>query len=239
MPNDDSFAYSGTDNLEVMAEAKNYNAFLNRLVEQHTTGAMHVIDFGAGIGTFAAPLQAAGRQIIAIEPDAGQRRHMESLGLRCAEDISHLEDNWADAIYTMNVLEHIEDDLAALRTLNMKLRPGGRLLIYVPAFQILFSSMDRKVGHYRRYNKNELTRKVLQAGFHIAERRYADSLGFLATLLYLWLGSDKGDINREALKLYDGAVFPVSRVIDRLASPFFGKNLYLLACKPKTTGQSG
>lgn len=237
MQNDEIFTYSGADNLEVMAEARNYNTYLHRLVEQHTTGADHVIDFGAGIGTFAAPLHFAGRKVIAVEPDASQRRHMERLGLHCIEDLSFIEDGWADAIYTVNVLEHVDDDVMALKDLYTKIRSGGKLFIYVPAFQTLFSSMDRKVGHFRRYSLNGLTERVLEAGFNIVKGHYADSLGFFATLLYLWFGSEKGDINRAALKLYDRVVFPVSKFLDVFTSSFFGKNVYLVATKPKSDGK--
>ena len=146
-------------------------------------------------------------------------------------DISDVQDGWADVIYTVNVLEHIEDDRAILRTLYSKLKSGGKLFIYVPAFQLLYSAMDKKVGHYRRYGRAELKSKVKDAGFRITDSRYADSLGFLASLVYKWQGNDSGDINRGALKAYDRFVFPLSRTIDVLTSSFVGKNLSLVAEK--------
>jgi hypothetical protein len=118
-----------------------------------------------------------------------------------------------------------------LRELHSKLKPGGKLFIYVPAFQLLSSAMDKKVGHCRRYGRAELTDKVNAAGFRIVDSRYADSLGFLASLVYKWQGNDSGDINRGALKVYDRFVFPLSRAIDVFASSFVGKNLTLVAEK--------
>lgn len=118
-----------------------------------------------------------------------------------------------------------------LRALHSKLKPGGKLFIYVPAFQLLSSAMDKKVGHCRRYGRAELTDKVKEAGFRIIDSRYADSLGFLASLVYKWQGNDSGDINRGALKVYDRFVFPLSRAIDVFASSFVGKNLTLVAEK--------
>jgi SAM-dependent methyltransferase len=231
MKKTDEFSYSGTENLEVMTEAENYNAYLAYLVKKQIAGAARVVDFGAGIGTFAQPFRAAGLDILGVEPDSGQRQRLLEKGIPCVSDISEVEDGWADAIYTVNVLEHIEDDRAILRTLHAKLKPGGKLFIYVPAFQLLYSAMDKKVGHCRRYGRAELTDKVKEAGFRIVDSRYADSLGFLASLVYKWQGNDSGDINRSALKAYDRFVFPLSRTIDVLASSFVGKNLSLVAEK--------
>ena len=74
-------------------------------------------------------------------------------------------------IYTLNVLEHIEDDAAALRSLHAKLTDGGKLLIYVPAFPVLYTSMDAKVGHVRRYTRDTLMTRVTAAGFQHRSRR--------------------------------------------------------------------
>jgi hypothetical protein len=81
-----------------------------------------------------------------------------------------------------------------------------------------FSAMDRKVGHWRRYRRGESADKVADAGFKIIASRYADSLGFLASLIYKWQGNDSGDINRGALKAYDRFVFPLSRPPGRVTT---------------------
>ncbi|MGI9264633.1 MAG: class I SAM-dependent methyltransferase, partial [Gammaproteobacteria bacterium] len=113
------------------------------------------------------------------------------------------------------------------------LRPGGRLLLYVPAFNVLFSSMDRKVGHFRRYRRRQLVALAGAAGFTVEQGRYVDSLGFLAALLYRFVGGDSGDINRRSLAVYDRFVFPLSRLLDTILWPFAGKNLLVTAAKPK------
>src|SRR5689334_21663708 len=100
--------------------------------------------------------------------------------------------------------------------MHRKLKKGGRLLVYVPAFQILFSSMDRKVGHVRRYTRQDLAEKVTAAGFRVVDNSYVDSIGFFVTLLYKLIGSDSGDINRKALIIYDRVLFPLSRLLDRV-----------------------
>ena len=114
----------------------------------------------------------------------------------------------------------------ATEELSRILKPSGTMLIYLPAMNILFSSMDRKVGHYRRYSRNTLSSLATRAGLSINTCIYADSLGFLATLIYKISNNTKGDINKSGLIFYDRAVFPISRLLDRLFSRILGKNVY-------------
>ncbi|HET7924974.1 MAG TPA: hypothetical protein VFL30_08745, partial [Rhodanobacteraceae bacterium] len=72
------------------------------------------------------------------------------------------------------------------------------------------------------------------AGFEILEMRYADSLGFAATLMFKILDDGSGGVNRRLLKVYDRLAFPVSRALDTLTHRWFGKNLLALAIKPAT-----
>jgi SAM-dependent methyltransferase len=224
-------AYQGTDNLEVMADASNYNAFLVGLVLRHRGRAARAVDFGAGIGTFARLLRERGLDVVCVEPDPGQCEAIRAAGLTAVTDLDALPDGTLDYVYSLNVLEHIADDAGALRHVARKLAPGGRLLLYVPAFPMLFSSMDRKVGHHRRYRRSGLASLVAGAGLTVEYARYADSLGFLATLVYKVMGSTRGDLDRRSIVIFDRAVFPVSRVLDRVLGRLFGKNVYVVATR--------
>ena len=225
--------YTGTDNLEVMAEAVNYNAFLHAQVAALARPGDRVLDFGAGIGTFARELARHGHAVTCLEPDAAQARRLAAEGLPVVGDLAELPDASLDYVYTLNVLEHIDDDAAVLRGIAARLKPGGRLLVYVPAFQVLYSSMDRKVGHVRRYRREGLARVVGEAGLGNVVARYVDSIGFLAAFAYRFVGNDDGSIDRGALRTYDRYVFPLSRVLDRLFGRWFGKNVLLTAEKPR------
>lgn len=224
--------YTGIDNLEVMQEAVNYNRYLFDLVRHYTPPHGKALDFGAGGGQFAAPLSALGLDITALEPDRGLQQRLRDQGLHAVGSTSEIRDESFDYIYTLNVLEHIDDDVAALHSLHQKLRPGGKLLIYVPAFQILYTSMDAKVGHVRRYTRGMLTNRVQAAGFRIDRVAYADSLGFFASLVFKLIGNKEGTVSLSALKLYDRIIFPLSRALDLLAQRWFGKNLLLVCTKP-------
>lgn len=223
--------YTGLENLEAMEHAHKYNAFLHGLIREHLTGR-EIMDFGAGAGTFAIPASSDYGRVICVEPDGVLHDHLRQAGLEVVKDLAAVAECSVDAIYSFNVLEHIEDDEGALSELQRRLRSGGKLLLYVPAFNLLYSAMDRKVGHFRRYRRRELEERVRRAGFEIALSRYADSLGFFAALAYKLVGGDSGVIDPRSVRLYDTFVFPVSRWLDRLVGAWFGKNLVVVARKP-------
>lgn len=224
--------YSGADNLAAMTAASHYNEFLVQEVLRHAGKAGVAVDFGAGSGTFACKLRERGLDVVCIESDRQQRLALQSRGFVCHEGIDQLSENSVDYIFSLNVLEHIEDDDAMLHELYRRLRPGGRLYLYVPAFPMLYTSMDHKVGHHRRYRARPLCRQLEKAGLSVLDARYADSLGFLVTLLYGLIGSRKGDLNLKTLRFYDRWLFPLSRLLDTYLCRVLGKNLAIAAVRP-------
>jgi len=226
-----SDAYTGTENLEVMKEAVNYNRMLIDVVKRHARTGERVLDFGAGVGTFALPMQRDGYAVECVELDDAQRATLAAQGLTVHRTLEGIRDGSVDFVYTLNVLEHIDDDVGALRDIGRTLREDGRLLVYVPAFPVLFTPMDQRVGHLRRYRRHDLRAKVDAAGFDVLRNDYVDSLGFLATLVYRMTGSRSGAIDRGALRAYDRYVFPMSRRLDLALRHVIGKNLLLTARK--------
>ncbi|RKZ11631.1 hypothetical protein DRQ32_05490, partial [bacterium] len=208
--------YSGIDNLEVLAVARNYNRFLADAVLAASGGSSTALDFGAGTGTGAQAVRERGLDVACVEPDPRLRARLLQQGFPVAEELATIDDRSQAFIYTLNVLEHIEDDRHALRLLFEKLQPQGRLYVYVPAFAVLFSSMDVRVGHFRRYERSELSTKARDVGFIEEKMEYVDSLGFAAGLLYRLIGSGSGQLSPGSVKFYDQVVFPVSRVLDRI-----------------------
>lgn len=224
--------YSGTDNLEAMAAATNYNSFLLGRILAQAPAAGKTLDFGAGLGTFAVQVRAHGVDVACLEPDRVLAEGLRAKGLVTFESMDSVAAASIDYVFSLDVLEHIENDGAAVLAIAGKLNSQGRLLLYVPAFQMLYSSMDHKVGHFRRYRRHQLQKIVAEAGFVDIKARYIDSIGFFASLAYRLMDNGTGSINVRMLKLYDRLLFPLSRLIDPLFGLFWGKNLILTASKP-------
>lgn len=228
----DASDYTGRDNLEVMREARKYNRFLFRLICSVDFQDGVVVDFGAGNGVFAREMGVAGYQVTCIENDHVLSDEIRKFGLRVVGDIDSLENESVEYIYSLNVLEHIEDDSAVVQCWFEKLRPGGWVLVYVPAFRWLMTSMDDKVGHFRRYTATALCDIFERAGFVVEKNQYVDCLGVLAALFYKIFDNGRGEIDVRMLRLYDKYLFPVSRLFDLLFSQILGKNICLIARKP-------
>lgn len=155
--------YSGSENLEIMKEAVNYNRFLKILVEKHAIDRTQVLDFGAGIGTFSGSVPVPVEQISCVEPDQASRRTLAERGCTVFQSADQLPQSTYTYGLSPNVLEHIEDHEAAVTKLYESIKPGGRIYCYLPAFNHLRTSMDDLVGHHRRCTRSQLIALVSQA----------------------------------------------------------------------------
>jgi glycosyltransferase involved in cell wall biosynthesis len=129
-----------------------------------------------------------------------------------SDEVLALAHHRFDTVMAINVLEHTEDDLGALRRAHQLLQPGGRVIVFVPAGRALFGSMDRGIGHQRRYEKEELVGKVQQAGFEVEHVSFQNAIAKAAW----WLNSKV--LGRTALpsgqsRLFDRLV-PLFRAIE-------------------------
>jgi len=221
----DGYEYEGAEILQLGNVLPNYNRSIAVMACRYGAGARDVLDFGAGIGTLSQTVRELGLAPLCLEPDARQRAELDRLGFQTVASLAGVPDGSLDYIYSSNVLEHIEDDVAALIELRRKLRAGGRLLLYIPAFQSLYSAMDRAVGHYRRYDRAMLGQKLRDAGFVVEELYYADVLGYFVTRLFMAIGNDTDKINPFTLTVCDRVIFPVGQMIEKLVRVPVGKNV--------------
>jgi SAM-dependent methyltransferase len=135
------------------------------------------------------------------------------------------------AVVSYNVLEHIEDDVAALRTMGRLVRPGGAVIIVVPAFPFAMSPVDVATGHVRRYTRRSLGAAMTGAGLTVRTVEYVNTLGLLgyytATSL-LRRTPGPGPM----VAFYDRMVVPVTRWMEgRLGAPF-GQSVFAVAHRP-------
>jgi SAM-dependent methyltransferase len=226
--NASQYAETGKKNLEILEDAVFYNACLERLLRHFIAPATAAVDFGAGGGEFARRLR--GVKVTCVEPDMEFQARLRADGFEVVEDIRSCKN--LERVYSLNVLEHIEDDRAALSGIFQSLAPGGKLLLYVPAFMQIYNEIDRRVGHYRRYTKKTLLPLLRNAGFEIEEARYVDSAGFFSWWLLKYIGGGGGEINRVMVIFYDRVCFPISLLGDFVFNRWFGKNLLVVAKRP-------
>jgi putative flippase GtrA len=192
----------------------------------------HILDFGAGDGVFAEKFLRDGFVVDCVEPDAANQANLRALGLTVVTDIRAVSSDHYCIAYSINVLEHLHQLDWYLAELNRVLRPGGTLFVFVPAFEILWTSLDDEVEHVQRFTRRTLGGALARAGFELESLRYFDSLGFVAALavrLLEWFGLFR--YSRGSVGFYDKVVFPLSRLGDHLLSDVVGKNLVAVSRK--------
>lgn len=234
--------YVGKD-LEAMDFAVNYHRWILSLIKPHL--GEHLVEVGAGTGSFSEfLLETEPKTLSLVEPSEmfNQLKNKEFVVNQDSTQIityqsifshisSDLHDRQSpDTIIYINVLEHIEDDEFELELVNKTLSDRGKIIIFVPALNFLFSEFDKQIGHFRRYTKSELIKKCKVANFEIKLAKYFDISGILPWFIkYKLLKS----LNMEsgAVQLYDRSVVPITKFLESMVTPPIGKNLLLIGEK--------
>jgi SAM-dependent methyltransferase len=136
-----------------------------------------------------------------------------------------------DAVVSLNVFEHIENDARALANVVDILKPGGHLLIAVPALMMLYNELDRLAGHCRRYTKARLRTLLDDEPVEIIKLNYMNAVGGLGW----WVNSfsrpsslNESGINQQ-IRIFDRYIVPVSKALDPLFRQYFGQSLICIA----------
>lgn len=218
-----------------MSEAVNYHRWIVEEFEPYL--GRNVAEIGAGIGSVSSLLlQRDIDALTAFEPSVNMFPYLAELleanpRARAVNDF--LAPNYAgagfDSVLYLNVLEHIEDDELEVANAYSCLKPGGHLLVFVPALAWLYSDVDREVGHFRRYTRNGLLGLVKNAGLTPVISRYFDIAGILPWLVNFRLL--RNPITEGGVRVYDRLVVPVMRVVEGVLAPPLGKNVLLVARK--------
>jgi hypothetical protein len=133
---------------------------------------------------------------------------------------------------SFNVLEHIPDDMAALRAARSVVRPGGYVVHFVPAFPALMSQFDRDIGHFRRYRLGTFVRMAHAAGLQVERAHYVNMPGFFAWFIMMRLLRRRPSPG-PLLWLWDRIVIRVEQRLERLVRAPFGQSLLLVARVPR------
>ena len=224
--------------LEDLKGVDNYYDWIVGLVEPYLGD--RVLEIGAGVGTVSSRIGMHGRTVVAIEPDLrafseldewarGNPPH-EAFSGTLIQASPGLRTDFSSAVM-VNVLEHIDDEVAELTLIRSHLRPGGHIAIWVPAHEALFARFDESVGHYRRYNKNRLSALADMAGLEVVELRYVNPIGAIG-----WLLTAKAlrttPTESALATIFDKYVVPVTKRVEARWEQRFGQSVLLIARKP-------
>jgi len=222
--------------LESLASARNYIAWLCSLARPYLGD--DPIEVGAGAGDYAATWLGDGlEQLTVTEADpqllAALRSRFAGDERVTLRDLDVTEAPVGDhsALVAFNVLEHIADDVAALRGAKALVRPGGAIVLFVPAFEFAMSRFDRAIGHYRRYTKSTLGSAFAGAGITVEQLHYVNAPGLLAWVVGMkWLRQQP----REgiALTAWDRLIVPAARRVESLKAPPFGQSVLAVGRVP-------
>jgi hypothetical protein len=221
--------------LESLAEAANHRRWFAGMATPYL--GTHPIEIGSGLGDYAMEWLPYVERYTATEADP---ERLVDLKQRFADDprvetremlLPADEHGEHTALVSYNVLEHIEDDVAALRSMARLVRPGAPLVLVVPAFPIAMSRVDVATGHWRRYTRRTLTDVALAAGLHVERMEYVNSLGFICyfiTARLLGMSPRGGAM----MRVYDSVVTPVTRRLERRRRPPFGQSVLAVLRRP-------
>src|SRR5437763_17200500 len=131
-----------------MHGAVRYNvAVFSDLAAAMPAGVGRILDFGAGDGVFTDMFRARGIAVECLEADPELHDRLRARAANIYSRTTEIADGAFDFIYTVNVLEHISDIDQTCSELHRIMRPGGTLFVFVPAHEILWTSLDDEVGH--------------------------------------------------------------------------------------------
>jgi len=230
--------YVGKD-LEAMSFAVNYHKWI--LDEFRPFLGKNLVEVGAGTGSFSELLLNEKPESLSIIEPSEMFQYLKE-NVSQIQSLTEIEFHHAifaevcakiaakkkpDSIIYVNVLEHIEDDLAELSMIYETLETGGRCFIFVPALMSLYGKFDRRIGHFRRYSKNELEEKTRAAGFKVLKSKYFDFAGILPWYVkYKLLKSDS--LESGAVTLYDKIAVPFISKFEKILRMPIGKNVLLI-----------
>ena len=221
-----------------MTLARNYFAWQGRLVLPEL--GSRVVEVGCGIGNFTRFL--LDRQAIFaldIDPSCVERisaRYPEQPNLQVdvsepgSPSFERLSEFLPDSCVCLNVLEHIERDEDALRSMSSVLVPGGVIVLLLPAFPSLYGPIDKNLCHYRRYTRRSVIKLAASTGLRIKKLHYLNAVGFFGWWMNARLFRRSAQSTAQ-IKIFDRLVVPPMSRIEHHVRPPFGQSLFAVLQK--------
>ena len=228
--------------LEVISEAVQFNRWLYDTIAPFCTGK--ILEIGSGLGNISKYFIENNKHIVLSDIRTNYCQFLETqFHLNEHNLIKNLDlvdpainekfgdrfDSF-DTVFALNVVEHIENDELAIENCLKFLKPGGTLIVLVPAYQFLYNSFDKVLGHYRRYTKSHLKRSFLKKGLLIRSAKYFNASGMIGWFVSGMIQKNK-TIPRSQMHLYNRLV-PLFKIIDKCLLNQTGLSVIVIGSKP-------
>lgn len=220
-----------SNTLDLLTDTYNYNHWIYSLLRPHL--GERVLEVGAGIGNITQFLLGC-QQVVTIDIEekyaaalaetSKVHRNLVSIN-RGVLDIpcETVPEDSFDTVLCINVLEHVEDDLRAIQAMLSVLKPWGKLFLYVPACHWAYGTLDKELGHHRRYSKQSLKALASSANARLVQLHFVNFVGIFG---WFWAARIRKDdvIRRENAWLMDKMV-PYIFALESFIKPPFGQSL--------------
>jgi SAM-dependent methyltransferase len=228
------------DVLVALAECRNHRKWFAQFAEPYLGD--NPIEIGSGLGDYAREWIPLVSSFTATDADPATvlelKKEMAAYPGVSVRQVTLPATDRAQhsCLISYNVLEHIEDDIGALRSMGKLVRPGGYIVLVCPAFPFAMSPVDIATGHVRRYTKRTMRAARASAGLEVVSVRYANSVGLICYYAFTSL-LRKTPSEGGTMAFYDRLVVPVVRFLERIiARPPFGQSVLAVA---RVTGGGG
>lgn len=238
-----SFVYEeedvkGQEILEAISAAGTFNKWMYSTIRPYCSGS--ILEIGSGVGNISSFFIHDGATLALSDIREGYRERLKKqFPKQPVYNIDIVDPQFErnqndllgtfDTCFALNVVEHVEDDHAAIQNMLKLLKPGGRLVILVPAYQWLYNPIDKSLGHYRRYTQHSLGQ--LMKAHAPLEKLFSFNFTGIAAW---WMGGKlfrQDTIPKSEMKLYNTFV-PIFKIVDKLVLNKIGLSVIGVIKKP-------
>ena len=217
--------------LESISVAENYNKYVADLFFSNIDKTENILDFGAGYGLITEKFKKKGYKISAVEINKTALEKLHDKNIDSYNLIEKVPKS-INCIISLNVLEHIEDDDKYIKKFYNHLPQNGKLILYLPSSNLIWTELDDKVNHKRRYSKSGIVELLNSNSFEIEKIFFVDFIGWIV-LFFLKMFRVKLNFDKRKIKFYDKFIFRTFKFTDYFFKNIIGKNLFIVASKKK------
>ncbi len=225
--------------LHKVSQAENYNNWIFSQFCHYIKG--NVLEIGGGIGTFSSLIAPRAQHLDILEVDEQYHQQLKNkfkshrnvepwiLDLSQVDQAKELPRKY-DLVVLINTLEHVKNQEQMIQNIKKILKSRGKIFIFVPAHQRLYSRWDKSVSHYRRYNHHSLSQLLKKNDFKIIKSKYFNIIGAFGWYLNKLLCTTPSSQTLSGqISIFDQMIVPLMKLVEKSIKPPFGQSVYIIA----------